>query len=311
VSLQDESQDPDKVFALLAEKIKKAAPEQDNENIRKMQDISFDVYSKIEDRVMNPGKIEYLKTGIRNVDNVICGFFPGDYVILAARPSMGKTALAVQFAKNWREIGRKGIICTMEMTEEQIWIRLASCTTGIKSWKMREGKLDPQELAEVSEYSSKHKQPWIYDCVNKDFNVFRNIIMKHKESNKIDYLIVDYLQLMSSKAFTNNRVQELSQISRDMKSLAKELECPVIVLSQLSRDCEKRNDKRPVLSDLRDTGGIEQDADVVMFLYRESYYSDNPEDDITEVIIRKNRNGNIGTAELKFFPDNNRFIDHN
>jgi replicative DNA helicase len=250
-------------------------------------------------------------TGFAGMDAKIGGFKPGDMVILAARPSMGKTALTLNIAQNIAQMGKNVAIFSLEMSKEQLTDRLICAAMGIDSWKLQKGQLEDEEFAMMGEALEKLSRSNIYidDSPMGNLMEIKSKARRLKLESGIDFLIIDYLQLMSGSN-PMNRVQEISDISRGIKSLARELQVPILALSQLSRAVESRTSKEPILSDLRESGSIEQDADVVMMIYREDYYDEFTENKgVTNIFIRKNRNGPVGQADLKFEKKFQKFFD--
>lgn len=259
-----------------------------------------------------------ISTGFRDLDNKLnAGFNPSDLIIVAARPSMGKTALALRMAQ-YAAINQKkhvGIV-SLEMSKEQIVERMLCAELEVDSWKLHKGKLDDTDFERMGGVLDKlsNAPMFVDDTMGSSIAELRAKARRLQMEHGLDILLVDYLQLMtannSSHTQMTNRVQEISEISRSLKQLARELHIPVIALSQLSRSVESRPDKRPVLSDLRDSGSIEQDADIVMMLYRDDYY--NPDSEIPnelEVNIIKHRNGAIGRVSIHFDRKRMKFAD--
>ncbi len=281
-------------------------------------DLLIDAYDRIEELHKNKGALRGLKTGFRDLDNKTAGFQKGDLIIIGARPAMGKTTFAQNLAYNvaTRNGDSKGVLFfSMEMAKNEIVDRMISDISGVKSWNIRTGNVSDEDFAligdalgdmsEVPLYIDDTSSMTIYDVQNKA----RRAVHDHN----IAMVIVDYLQLIQgSDRYKGNRVQEVTEISRGLKTLARELEIPVIALAQLSRGVTGRDDPRPVLSDLRESGSIEQDADLVMFLHRPDYYKQNNDDfvptNITELILAKHRHGPVGKVELYFHPDLLRFM---
>lgn len=275
---------------------------------------AFDRIDKIH-KDKDKGAIRGVPSGFRDLDNITAGFQNSDLIILAARPSMGKTSFALNLAEN-AAIDEKipvGIF-SLEMSKDQLIDRLLSSQSGVDSWKLRTGNLSDEDFPKIGYAMGVLSEAPIFIDDSAGANVMevrakaRRLQMEHG----LGLIIIDYLQLMEgrSRSGESNRVQEISEISRSLKGLARELQVPVIALSQLSRAVEHRDNKRPQLSDLRESGSIEQDADVVMFLYRDEYY--NPESEhkgITEILIKKHRNGPTGMSELFFNPAQMRFAD--
>ncbi|MBU0727163.1 replicative DNA helicase [Patescibacteria group bacterium] len=264
-------------------------------------------------------KIKGIPTGYKSLDNILSGLQPADLVIIAARPSMGKTALALSIVQKIAiESSKKKTVgvFSLEMSKEQLVDRMFCSILGVDSWKLQHGQLDEKDFQNMgSVMDILDKAPiYIDDSVGTSISELRAKARRLQMEHGLDIIIVDYLQLMSTgnNAYAGNRVQEISEISRALKSLGRELHVPVIAISQLSRAVEMRNPKIPQLSDLRESGSIEQDADVVMMLYRKDYYEENlteEEKGVTEVFIRKHRNGPVGKAELKFDKTQMRFYD--
>jgi len=252
-----------------------------------------------------------VQSGFANIDGKIGGFKPGDMVIIAARPSMGKTALMLNIAQHVAEQGKNVAIFSLEMSKEQLTDRLICSSMGIDSWKLQKGLLEDEEFARMGDALEKLSRANIYidDSPMGNLLEVKSKARRLKIESGIDLIVIDYLQLMSG-GNPMNRVQEISDISRGIKSLARELQVPIIIGSQLSRAVETRTTKEPILSDLRESGSIEQDADSVMMIYREDYYDEFTENKgVTNIFIRKNRNGPIGQADLKFEKKFQKFYD--
>jgi replicative DNA helicase len=264
-------------------------------------------------------KIKGIATGYKSLDSILSGMQPADLIILAARPSMGKTALALSIVQKIAiESSKKKTvgIFSLEMSKEQLVDRLFCSILGVDSWKLQHGRLDDRDFQNMGMVMDILNQAPIYidDSSATSISELRAKARRLQMEHGLDLIIVDYLQLMSTgnMAYIGNRVQEISEISRALKSLGRELHVPIIAVSQLSRAVELRNPKIPQLSDLRESGSIEQDADVVIMLYRKDYYEENlteEEKGVTEVLIRKHRNGPVGKAELRFDKKQMRFYD--
>lgn len=255
-----------------------------------------------------------LATGFNDLDIKTSGLQKSDLVLIAARPSMGKTAFVLNLAQQIAvRHPHTTAIFSLEMSKEQLVNRLLSMESGVESMKLRNGRLSENDWADVVESSGVIAQSALVidDTPGISINELRSKCRKLKLERNLELVIIDYLQLMSgSGKGTDSRQQEISDISRSLKALARELQTPVIALSQLSRACETRPDHRPMLSDLRESGAIEQDADVVMFLYRDDYYNkDTEKKNIAEVILAKQRNGPIGTVELAWLPERTKFAN--
>ena len=281
-----------------------------------VKDILSQTYEKLADLHDPDTKDKYrgIPTGFRDLDNILSGMQPSDLIILAARPSMGKTALALNIAQNVAKHKKSVGVISLEMSKEQLVERMFCSLLGVDSWKMRTGKLTDEDFGKIGGIMDELNSMKLYidDSIGGSIAELRAKARRLQMENGLDLLIVDYLQLMSNgKSYGNmsNRVQEISEISRALKGLARELRVPIIALSQLSRAVELRPSKIPQLSDLRESGAIEQDADVVMMLYREDYYEeDTDRPGITEIYIRKHRNGPTGKVELAFKKEQMKFI---
>lgn len=261
------------------------------------------------------GGVKGVPTGFQGLDSKLSGLQPSDLVILAARPSMGKTALALNIAVNAAIRHRKTVgIFSLEMSKEQLVDRLFASMLGVDSWKLQRGKLDDSDFQNMGPIMDDLAKANIFidDSSASSLTEFRTKARRLQMEHGLDMLIIDYLQLMSTgnNSYAGNRVQEISEISRSIKQIARELRVPVLALSQLSRAVESRPDKQPQLSDLRESGSIEQDADVVMMLYRDEYYNeDTDRAGICDVFIKKHRNGPVGRVELMFKKEQMRFYD--
>ncbi|MBQ7246537.1 MAG: replicative DNA helicase [Lachnospiraceae bacterium] len=269
------------------------------------------IVADVIDRVQNPTHGVF--TGFTDLDDKTTGLQPSDLVLIAARPSMGKTAFALNIAQ-YVAFKKNGcvVIFSLEMSKEQLVTRLLSMESKVDSQKLRTGQLTDDDWYRVGESASTIARSGmiIDDTPGISVAEMRTKCRKFKLDNDIKLIIIDYLQLMSGAGRSDNRTQEVAEISRALKGLARELGVPVIALSQLSRAPEQRPDHRPMMSDLRESGAIEQDADIVMFLYREDYYKkDTDEKNVTEVILAKQRNGPIGTVKLAWLPDFTKFAN--
>lgn len=269
------------------------------------------------DRLHKSGdEMRGIPTGFSGLDNILAGLQKSDLIILAARPSMGKTALALDIARNVAKKGKAVGIFSLEMSSQQLVDRLLVAEAKVDSWKLRTGRLSRDEdFAKISMALDTLSQSPIFIDDEPSKNILqmramaRRLQSERAEQGGLGLLIVDYLQLIMPRQRIENIVQQMTEISRALKALAKELDVPVLALSQLSRAVESRHDKRPKLHDLRDSGSIEQDADVVMFIYREDRYK-NPDEDRdvnialseAEILIEKHRNGPIGKVKLHFHP---------
>lgn len=269
-------------------------------------------FLEIERLFNNRGEITGVGSGIKDLDAKTSGFQKGDMVLIAARPSMGKTTFALNIAENaaLRE-GKSVVIFSLEMSKEQLAYKLLCSEANVDMLKLRTGTLEDQDWENIARATGPLSKAKIYidDTAGVSVMEMRSKCRKLKMEYGIDLILIDYLQLMSGSS-SENRQQEVSEISRSIKALAKEMQCPVIALSQLSRAPEQRADHRPMLSDLRESGSIEQDADVVMFLYRDEYYNKESEDrGVAECIIAKQRNGPVGTVKMAWLGQFSKFGD--
>ncbi len=244
-----------------------------------------------------------ISSGYKKLDEMTSGFQNSDFVVLAARPSMGKTALALSLARNAAVQGKSIGFFSLEMSAEQLTLRLLSSETGIPHQKIRNAEISSEEWVELTHVAAQFGslKMFIDDSPMQTILDVRAKARKLKIEHQLDFLVIDYLQLLHGAKSYENRHQEVSEISRSLKALAKELNIPIVALSQLSRAVDSRVDKRPMLSDLRESGAIEQDADVIMFLYRDIVYNPDTENPSkAELIIGKQRNGPTGTVFLNF-----------
>lgn len=284
----------------------------DSKDLVSLKDVIAQEFVRLEKVYQNKGVATGISSGFSDFDQMTSGFHPSDLIILAARPAMGKTAFALNLALNAAMKSKKGVLLfSLEMSSSQLLQRLLSIEAGIELQKIRNGFLDPDDWGKLGLASMKlsNSEINIADLPNVNVLEIRAIARRLKAAGKLDMIIIDYLQLIKGNSTRgDNRQQEISEISRALKGIARELDIPIIALSQLSRATEQRADRRPMLSDLRESGAIEQDADMVMFLYRDDYYNEDSEDKgLTEVIIGKQRNGPVGTIKLRFFHEYTKF----
>lgn len=268
---------------------------------------------KIEQVYMNKGQITGVPTGFIDLDYRTTGFQPSDLILVAARPSMGKTAFALNIAQTAAiKHGHKVAIFSLEMSKDQLVNRMLCSEAMVDAQKIRTGSLDSDDWTKLARAIGPLSEAPIFidDTPGINMTELRAKCRRLKLEHGLDFIMIDYLQLMSGTGSSESRQQEISEISRSLKGLAREMNAPVVALSQLSRACEARADHRPMLSDLRESGAIEQDADVVMFLYRDEYYHpDTEQKNIAEVIISKQRNGPTGTIELMWLGEYTRFVN--
>lgn len=268
-------------------------------------------FLEIERLFNNKGEITGVPTGFPELDDKTSGFQKGDMILIAARPSMGKTTFALNIAQYAALRGGKSVaVFSLEMSKEQLAYKLLCAEANVDMLKLRTGDLEDKDWENIAKASGPLAAAKIYidDTAGVSVMEMRSKCRRLKIEHGIDLIVVDYLQLMSGSSGSESRQQEVSEISRSIKALAKEMKCPVIALSQLSRAPEQRADHRPMLSDLRESGSIEQDADVVMFLYRDEYYNKETEDkNVAECIIAKQRNGPTGTVKLGWIGQYSKF----
>ncbi len=279
-----------------------------------IRQVALNVLEKIELAAKSQGTVTGIPTGFIDLDYKTSGMQPSDFILIAARPSMGKTAFVLNLV-DYVAV-RKGLPCmifSLEMSKEQLVNRMLSMESSVDSQKLRTGNLTDADWDAIVEGIGVigNSQLIIDDTPGISVTELRSKCRKMKLEHGLSMIIIDYLQLMSGSGRNGeNRQQEISEISRSLKALAREMNAPVVALSQLSRACETRTDHRPMLSDLRESGAIEQDADVVMFLYRDDYYNkDTDTPNIAEVIIAKQRNGPIGTVNLLWQPEYTKFVN--
>ena len=284
---------------------------QDLVSIETILDESF---SRIEELHRNKGQLRGIRTGYQDLDNMTAGLQRSDLFILAARPSMGKTTFVTNLAYNVATIAKLPVLFfSLEMSKQQLIDRMLADAAGVDSWNIRTGNLSDDDFAKISEAMGEMAEAPIYIDDTPALSVLgmRTKARRIAHNHTLGLIIVDYLQLMQANGnYNGNRVQEVSEISRGLKVIARALNVPVIALSQLSRSVENRTPPIPQLADLRESGSIEQDADIVTFIYRPGYYEpDNPDvANITDLIIAKHRNGPVGKVQLYFHPERLRFM---
>lgn len=275
-------------------------------------DILLRAYERIEFLYNNKGELTGISSGYPELDRMTSGFQNSDLVIVAARPSVGKTAFALNIAQNAAVRAHKTVaVFSLEMSKEQLVQRMLSAEANIDAHVLRTGQLTDDDWTKLTLAIAALSEAPLYidDSAQVTIADMRSRLRRLQVERGVDLVVIDYLQLIHSRGRSDNRQQEISEISRNLKALARELSVPIIALSQLSRSVEQRQDKRPMLSDIRESGSIEQDADVVAFLYREDYYDpDSERKNIVEVIIGKQRNGPTGKVELVFLKNFNKFV---
>ena len=282
-----------------------------------LPDLLVEAYERMEELHRNRGQLRGLKTGFRDLDDKTAGLQRGDLIIIGARPAMGKTTLAQNLALNVARYNgpNAGVMFfSLEMSKPELVDRMVSDISGVDSWKIRKSMLTDEDFALVGDALGELGEVPLYidDTSSLTILSLQNKVRRAAHEHPISMVIVDYLQLIQgSDRYAGNRVQEVTEISRGLKILAREMKIPVVALAQLSRGVTGRDDPRPVLSDLRESGSIEQDADLVLFLHRPDYYKQNKEDfvptNITELILAKHRHGPVGKIELYFHDNLNRF----
>jgi len=269
-------------------------------------------FQHLSDIKSNSGGLTGIASGYEVLDQMTSGFQKGDLIILAARPSMGKTALALNIGSHAAANGLNVGVFSLEMGGEQLTLRLLSAESNIAHHNIRNATITSDEWVELINAASRlsERKLFIDDTAGLDIMALRAKARKLKSQHGIDFLVIDYLQMLHSTKKHENRHQEVSEISRALKALAKELQVPILALSQLSRAVDSRMDKRPMLSDLRESGAIEQDADVIMFLYRDIVYNPDTENPaLAELIVGKQRNGPTGMVQLQFLRELTKFED--
>ena len=283
------------------------------EDFTPIRQIVMDAMDRIEAASRSQGNVTGIATGFLDLDYRTAGLQPSDLVLIAARPSMGKTAFALNIAQHVAfKQNRTVAIFSLEMSKEQLVNRLFALQSNLNAQNLRTGQLSDEDWEKLVEGAGVigGSRLYIDDTPGITVPELRSKCRKLKLEQDLAVVFIDYLQLMSGSGRTDSRQQEISEISRSLKALAREIKAPVVALSQLSRACESRQDHRPMLSDLRESGAIEQDADVVMFLYRDDYYNkDSDAKDTAEVIIAKQRNGPIGTVNLVWLPEYTKFAN--
>ncbi len=278
-----------------------------------LESILTESFDRIEELHRNKGSLRGIRTGYRDLDNMTAGLQRSDLIILAARPAMGKTTLVTNLMYNVATIAKQPVLFfSLEMSKEQLVDRMLADASGVDSWNIRTGNLSDEDFSKLSEAMGEMAEAPIFidDTPGVSVLEMRTKARRAAHEQPLGLIIIDYLQLMQgSGRHDGNRVQEVSEISRGLKLLARELDVPVIALSQLSRSVENRSPQIPQLADLRESGSIEQDADIVMFIYREAYYNPETErENVTDLIIAKHRNGPVGRVELYFHPERLRFM---
>lgn len=284
------------------------------QDISSIENILSSSFDRLDELHRDKGKLRGVPTGYKDLDNVLAGLQPSDLIILAARPSMGKTAFALNLAHNVAVKAEMPVLMfSLEMSKEQLVDRLLAAEAGVDAWKLRTGNLNDDDFEKIGHAMGtlSEAQIFIDDTPGITVSDMRTKARREAHQHPLGLVVVDYLQLMSGGARfggDSNRVQEISEISRGLKGIARELNVPVLALSQLSRSVESRSPQIPQLADLRESGSIEQDADVVAFIYREDYYNPETENkNIAKILIKKHRNGPTDDVDLYFDREKQRF----
>lgn len=310
----NESMETDEVLDIAESKIFAVSQNNVKKQFHAMQDILSSAFDRIDEIHRDKGKVKGISTGFKSLDNILAGFQKSDLIILASRPSIGKTSLALNFARHIAVKSKIPVaIFSLEMSKEQLVDRMLSMESQVDSWRMRTGNLTDEDFPKIGHAMGVLSEAPIFIDDTSACNVMdlrtkaRRLEMEHN----LGLIIIDYLQLMEGRRASEGRTQEVSEISRKLKGVARELNVPILALSQLNRSVENRTPPIPKLADLRESGSIEQDADVVMFIYREDKYKTDgtPPTNIADIIIAKHRNGPVGRAQLYFEETRTQFRD--
>ena len=301
------------VLEVAEKKIFDISQEKTSDDFKSINSVLMDTYDMIEHLYTNKSEITGITTGFRDLNKKINGMQRTDLLLIAARPAMGKTAFSLNLVQNAALKGDASVaVFSLEMSKEQLVQRMLSAQSNVELSKLKTGKLNENDWPRIIDAMAVLSNAKIHidDTPGIKISELRSKCRKLKMEQGLDLILIDYLQLMEGEGNNESRQQEIAKISRSLKIIAKELNCPVVALSQLSRAPEQRADHRPMLSDLRESGSIEQDADIVMFLYRDEYYHpDSDRKNIGEVIIAKNRHGETGSVELVWLGEIQKFAD--
>jgi replicative DNA helicase len=307
---------PRELVDLAERSILEVAHDDRRKDFRAIHDLLSAELDKLEQLSAHGTSITGTPSGFEDLDRITGGFQPGNLIILAARPGMGKSALMANFAEHAALTGKEAVaLFSLEMSEGELAQRFIASQASIKGDDLRKGKVPQTRWAKILAASNRLAESALYVDDSSDLSVLdvraKTRRLAQQQADGLGLVLIDYLQLMRATGQTDNRAEQVGQISRGLKTLARELEVPVIALSQLNRGVEQRADKRPMLSDLRESGAIEQDADLVMFIYRDEYYDEDSEDEgMAEVHIAKHRNGGLGTVKLTFQAEYPRFMSY-
>lgn len=310
----DETEEVDRIMDMAEKKVFDLSQKKNSKGYTAIKDVLVESFAKLEELYNQKGKLSGIPTGFADLDLKTSGLHNSDLIIVAARPAMGKSAFAINIATNVAVQSGKGVaIFNLEMSKEQVGNRILCSESMVDNNKIRSGQVEDDDWVKLASTLGRLSDAPIYidDTAGISIMEIRAKCRKLKIEKDIGLVVIDYLQLIQGSGNRNSsREQEISEISRSLKILAKELDIPVIALSQLSRGVEKRDDKRPMLSDLRESGAIEQDADIVMFLYRDDYYNeDSPKKNVAEVILAKHRGGSTGSVDLAWLPSYTKFAN--
>jgi replicative DNA helicase len=306
--------DADKVLDYAETGVFAISQSRERKEMTALEDVLSENLRMIDEAAKHAGEVTGVPSGFKDLDDYLNGFQRSDLIILAARPAMGKTAFALNVAQQAALKGKASIaIFSLEMSKEQLGSRLLSMESRVESSKLRTGELNEMDWENLNQAMDKLVEAKIFidDTPGISMMEIKNKCRRMKAEKGLDMVMIDYLQLMTASGKQESRQQEISTLSRQLKLLARELDCPVLVLSQLSRSPEQRNDHHPMLADLRESGSIEQDADIVLFLYRDDYYNQesSTKPGVCEVMIAKHRAGSTGTVELTWLEKYTRFAD--
>jgi replicative DNA helicase len=308
----EEHEEPEKLIAEAEQMILELGNRRTSQAFFTIKEIFLQIFPHLEYLYNNRGVVTGVPTSFEDLDRICNGFQPSDFIILAGRPSMGKTSLGLCIGYNAAMKHNIPVgVFSLEMSKEQLAQRILCAEAKVDQQRLRNGTLDEEDWLKLHETAGKLSKAPIYidDTPGISIRQLRVKARQLKAEKGLGLIVIDYLQLLQGSRRSENRQQEISEISRSLKALAKELHIPVLALAQLSRSVEQRPNKRPVMSDLRESGSLEQDADLVMFIYRDEYY--NPESEkkgIAEVIISKHRNGPVGSVELVFLKEYTKFV---
>lgn len=309
----DDNDEVEKILDRSEQMIFDVSGANEKSDIVPVSDVVMEAYEGMVSNALNAGKVNGLDTGFDELNYRTGGFHAGELILIAGRPGMGKSSLAVNIAEHAAFKNQQTVaIFNLEMPKTQMVNRIMCSQARVDSHKIKMGELDTEDWLSIGRVMNKFYQAPLYidDTATITVSEIRAKCRRLKQTKQLQLVIIDYLQLMQSPKRTESRQQEISEISRSLKILAKELEIPVIACAQLSRNVESRSDKRPMLSDLRESGAIEQDADIVMFLYRDEYYNKETEDKgMAECIIAKHRSGETGTFKLGWQGSYTRFVN--